>query len=278
MLNEPRSSPPPPSLGQLAARRSDHSRKKVLDCLHRIYALRDVRHVASEMMAVVEELVPCVNISFDSVNLATGEVTNVFDRPIPLSHADFMARWEVFCHQHPGIAYLAAGGKAPIIAISDFLSDRQFRETGFFREFFHPIAGTTHQLGIILPVPGYVVGVALNRDRNFTRRERELLEELQPHFTQAFQNAQLLSSIQAAPEAEFSSWRRKGLTHRECEVLTWLAEGKRNAEIAIILHMQPRTVGKHLENIFAKLGVETRAAAAAEARRLARFTGPVFPR
>jgi DNA-binding CsgD family transcriptional regulator len=57
-----------------------------------------------------------------------------------------------------------------------------------------------------------------------------------------------------------------GLTKRETEVLHWLGEGKRNAEIAVILGTTARTIGKHLEHIFAKLGVETRAAAAAIAR------------
>ncbi|HYP83671.1 response regulator transcription factor [Variovorax sp.] len=53
------------------------------------------------------------------------------------------------------------------------------------------------------------------------------------------------------------------LTPRETEVLSWLAKGKTNRDIADILGMSPRTVNKHLEHIFEKLGVETRAAAAA---------------
>ena len=53
------------------------------------------------------------------------------------------------------------------------------------------------------------------------------------------------------------------LTAREAEVLAWLAKGKTNRDIADILGMSPRTVSKHLEHIFEKLGVETRAAAAA---------------
>ncbi len=53
------------------------------------------------------------------------------------------------------------------------------------------------------------------------------------------------------------------LTPREVEVLTWVSQGKTNGEIAAILNSRPRTVGKHLERIFVKLGVETRTAAAA---------------
>ena len=53
------------------------------------------------------------------------------------------------------------------------------------------------------------------------------------------------------------------LTPRETEVLSWLAKGKTNRDIGEILGTSPRTVNKHLEHIFEKLGVETRAAAAA---------------
>ncbi len=53
-----------------------------------------------------------------------------------------------------------------------------------------------------------------------------------------------------------------GLTSREAEVLYWIAEGKTNPEIAIILESSVNTVKKHANNLFAKLGVETRTAAA----------------
>lgn len=57
------------------------------------------------------------------------------------------------------------------------------------------------------------------------------------------------------------------LTCREGEVLLWLSRGKSNREIGGILQISPRTVNKHLEQIFVKLGVENRASAAARAVR-----------
>lgn len=53
-----------------------------------------------------------------------------------------------------------------------------------------------------------------------------------------------------------------GLTAREAEVLYWVAQGKTNRDIGDILGTSPRTVTKHLEHVFEKLGVETRTAAA----------------
>lgn len=58
------------------------------------------------------------------------------------------------------------------------------------------------------------------------------------------------------------------LTPRESEVLSWLAKGKTNRDIADILGMSPRTVNKHLEHIYEKLGVETRTAAVAVAGQM----------
>jgi DNA-binding CsgD family transcriptional regulator len=55
------------------------------------------------------------------------------------------------------------------------------------------------------------------------------------------------------------------LSHREAEVLSWVACGKTNGEIGMILDLSPRTVQKHLEHTYQKLGVENRTAAAAKA-------------
>jgi len=61
--------------------------------------------------------------------------------------------------------------------------------------------------------------------------------------------------------------RAHALTSREAEVLLWISRGKSNRDIGQILDISPRTVNKHLEQVFVKLGVENRAAAAAVAVR-----------
>lgn len=60
---------------------------------------------------------------------------------------------------------------------------------------------------------------------------------------------------------------RLPLTNREAEVLLWVSYGKPNRVISDVLHISPRTVTKHLERIFDKLGIENRSAAAAVAIR-----------
>ncbi|HYP18087.1 MAG TPA: response regulator [Opitutus sp.] len=63
---------------------------------------------------------------------------------------------------------------------------------------------------------------------------------------------------------------RLGLTPREAEVLFWIAQGKANPDIATILGAGVRTVHKHVENIFRKLGLETRHAATVAALEILR--------
>ena len=70
----------------------------------------------------------------------------------------------------------------------------------------------------------------------------------------------------AAEEGQEDGLRQHfGLTQRESEVLLWIARGKSNRDIGDILGLSPRTVNKHLEQVYAKLGVENRASAAIKA-------------
>jgi DNA-binding CsgD family transcriptional regulator len=78
----------------------------------------------------------------------------------------------------------------------------------------------------------------------------------------------LLRLIEGDPNDDQALLRNKlNLTQREAEVLLWIARGKSNRDIADILKLSPRTVNKHLEQIFNKIGVENRASAAALAVR-----------
>jgi DNA-binding NarL/FixJ family response regulator len=52
--------------------------------------------------------------------------------------------------------------------------------------------------------------------------------------------------------------RAAGLTQREAEVMRLVALGRANTEVATALSVSPRTVEKHLQNIFEKLGARSR--------------------
>lgn len=76
-----------------------------------------------------------------------------------------------------------------------------------------------------------------------------------------------LLGLRPADASTTSRLATASLTQRETEVLSWIAKGKTNRDVGEILGVSPRTVNKHLEHVFEKLGVETRAAAAALASR-----------
>src|SRR6201988_2638589 len=61
-----------------------------------------------------------------------------------------------------------------------------------------------------------------------------------------------------------------GLTRRELEGLAWVAEGKTNNDVGLILGIRAATVKKHLDHIFQKMGVETRTSAVASAIKASR--------
>jgi DNA-binding NarL/FixJ family response regulator len=68
--------------------------------------------------------------------------------------------------------------------------------------------------------------------------------------------------LEQRAQALGSNDMRGRLTQRQIEVLSWVARGKTNAEVAAILSLKTGTIGKYLERIFPKLGVENRTAAA----------------
>jgi DNA-binding NarL/FixJ family response regulator len=97
------------------------------------------------------------------------------------------------------------------------------------------------------------VGISLNRARrDFSDEELLLAELLRPH-------------LQAGELAVRRATARAALTSREREVLDLVAGGATNAAVAEALVVSPGTVKKHLDNIYAKLGVSSRAAAAERA-------------
>jgi DNA-binding CsgD family transcriptional regulator len=109
------------------------------------------------------------------------------------------------------------------------------------------------RLGNSLPFPATPLIV----DRQDTRLSIRLIPDSPDH---------LLVLEEEKTAVDYVGLQRLGLTPREAEVLHWVSEGKTNFEIGAILHSSPRTVGKHLERIYAKLDVETRTAAAAAPR------------
>jgi prevent-host-death family protein len=155
--------------------------------------------------------------------------------------------------------HFAAGGEPSALMLSDFFTSTQLRNSiqweltckavGIDRSITLPVAGSAPLSGVSL----------CRRGRDFTERERLLLNLLRPHYNQAFENARLTSALLARCAEPVQDY---ALTPRELEVARWVGQGKTNPEIAIILETSVRTVEKHMERILGKLGAENRTAVA----------------
>jgi DNA-binding CsgD family transcriptional regulator len=173
--------------------------------------------------------------------------------------------------EHPLVCYHSEHVDGGVHRITDSVSHADFRRTPLYADYYAAV-GLDHVLSLPLHADGrLIVAFVLNRTRrDFSERERDLLEIVRPHLATLYRQSYSLAEAQRALAASGEPsplWRgttdtMAGLTPREREVLGWVAAGKTNAQIAAILGAMPRTVAKHLERIFEKLGVETRTAAA----------------
>jgi DNA-binding CsgD family transcriptional regulator len=153
-------------------------------------------------------------------------------------------------HEHPCYAPQAHLGVALPLKISDFMTRRELHRLGLYQEVYKHLHTEFQMVMSLKPSSTDMVALVLSSSRkDYTERDRVVLALLQP-------------AIQRA----YATLRRRrqhtSLSTREAEVLAWVAEAKTNKEVALILGISSRTVQKHLESIFAKLGVETRTAAA----------------
>jgi DNA-binding CsgD family transcriptional regulator len=149
--------------------------------------------------------------------------------------------------------------------VSDFLSLRRFHRTELYQYVSGPV-GIEDMFRLWLDPSGARLEFDRAR-RDFSERDRDVLNVLLPHLAQLRRHA--AARQRASPSVATASEK---LTPREREVLEFVAEGKTNAEIAALLWISPGTVRRHLENVFEKLDVHTRTAAVAAVRD-ARYPG-----
>jgi DNA-binding CsgD family transcriptional regulator len=163
--------------------------------------------------------------------------------------------------EHPLVRYHSSTVGGGAHRISDSLSATEFRESALFNEYYRRI-GIDHVVAVPLFVDrGLLVSFVLNRNRtDFSDRECALLNLVRDPLAALYRNL-----LARKKDRGFSALP---VTPREREVLSWLAAGKTDRDIGEILGMSPRTVQKHLQHIYEKLGVETRTAAVVRAMEM----------
>ena len=185
--------------------------------------------------------------------------------------ADEIACFDRHFFEHPLVRHHGIEEGLLTRRISDLVSRHDFQRSALYGDYYSRIG-----LEYAIAVPLFrddrmLVSVVLNRrGLDFDERDRERLELLRPHLAFLYRHAREAvarpagaTPLPSVPERgpvppEVSP---PGLTLREGEVMHWLACGKTDTEIAALLSISPRTVQKHLEHVYVKLGVETRTAA-----------------
>jgi DNA-binding CsgD family transcriptional regulator len=155
--------------------------------------------------------------------------------------------------QHPLLAGPITVGRA--LRESDVMTRREMRSNPVCQ--LGRLAGIRYAMDLWIVDRGRIVG-GFGFDgssRDFSERDKLVLETLAPHLVHVHRRARARRRGRANGALDV-------LTQREREVLLLVADGLTNAEVAAALYIAPGTVRKHLDNIYAQLGVKSRTAAA----------------
>jgi DNA-binding CsgD family transcriptional regulator len=211
------------------------------------------------------ELIPAAHVLYRENDLAGRRTPLMIDATGACEDGDDELYWTV--GPCPVTAYRTRTGDPSAVRVTDVVSWRAYRETATYREYFRP-GGIDHMLDLALETgDGRQRSILFCRERgapDFSGRDRVVLELLRPHLRAREARADLRRRVLAATTDEPVELAGAGpaLTPREREVVFLAGAGRTNADIAAELWISRATVKKHLENVYLKLGVNSRAAAA----------------
>jgi DNA-binding CsgD family transcriptional regulator len=246
---------------------SSDSLRALIDGLAELYASPAYGEYPSRVIRVVSGLVPAESCSYNEMP-ATGPVTWQVDPPDVGAFRGGADAFRQHLPEHPVLKHHQQTGSGEPRRISDFLSDRQFRGLGIYRDFYR-YADTDYQTAFMVPRPGGgLIAVALNRvQHDFTDEHLEVLDLLRPHIGQAAATAALLR--QPVPGVAEEPGGKPLLTPRQTHILELVAAGHPDRSIARMLGISTRTVHAHLQHTYRVLNVASRTEALAQLRELA---------
>ncbi|MDX6658116.1 MAG: hypothetical protein QOH62_2909 [Solirubrobacteraceae bacterium] len=233
--------------------------RAVLEFVELAWALAGEQPFPRETLDAMAQLIPCDAIGYCELDrVRRREVAYVGNDG---DGGDEDAFWEIV-DEHPLCHHQQAYADFSATRLSDVISSQKLVNTRVYSEWFRPN-------GIVAELE---VGIARSRTvtRNFVLsrsggdfsvRDREVLEVLAPHLARIHERELLRRAADIAAPGSLGL-----LTARETDVLELVAAGLTNAAIAERLWISPGTVKKHLDNVYAKLGVANRTAAAALVR------------
>jgi DNA-binding CsgD family transcriptional regulator len=235
------------------------------ELLHAVAEAEDgVDALARAAVSALPRLVASEITSLSVCDLESGR-RKVVATPVAAIGADDIAAFNRHFRAHPLVHYHADLRGPGAHRISDSIPFSRFRNSGLYSEYYRRI-GIDHAVALPIHVDDKtLISFVLNRRRcDFSNRDLDLLNLVGGGLSRLYKKAatmdraQFLLSTKGLDEYRLEAL---GVTPREIEVLRWLAAGKSDREIAALLSCSHRTVQKHLQRVYIKLGVETRTGA-----------------
>lgn len=243
-----------------------------------VCGMLDIEELRYGLLASLQRLLPSDWISLNDVASDPEGIVTIMQ---PDAGFELHEVWKRLAHENPLLRYYLRTQDGRAYRFSDVIERDELEALALYRELYLPL-GVRHQMAFTLPAsPDRVLAIALSRaDRDYSDEERDFANRARPFLIQAYLNAIAHQSLQVELEQARGApllevLRAAGLTKREAEVLRLLALGRSNHHIAAALGISFRTVGKHLEHSFRKLGVGDRSSAAGRAWELAGGGWPV---
>jgi DNA-binding CsgD family transcriptional regulator len=248
---------------------------RVLELADRLCGLPGPEQFRAAARQALRDVLPGHEVLWTAADLDAGTATAAglagVDAALGALLADRVA-------DHPSVAsYLARPADLTPRRVSDVAGEREWLASAAYREVFAPIGGR-HQLSLVvrLVAPARGEGFVVLRDAtDFTDEERDLAGRLLPTLTllDRLYAAGTFPGPQQCTAAEARArWR---LTPREHDVLVLLADGLTAAAIGRVTCTSVRTVRKHLEHVYDKLGTHDRLMAVDRARACGLLPPPV---
>jgi DNA-binding NarL/FixJ family response regulator len=240
--------------------------RALLDLLGDVVGVLDLEEFQRELLRGLLTTLPCKWASLNSIGPA-----GVSALVTPHLADEWFGRFAELAHENPLYQYWLRTHDGRAYRFRDVAERASLEATRLYREVYAPL-GIRYQVAFTLPSePDQILAVVLHREEHdFSDAERDFLDRARPFLIQAHRNAIAYSALKARSlDALDGALTGHGLTTREAEVLRLVALGGSNRDIAARLGVSDRTVQKHLERTFRKLGVSSRSAAAARAWELA---------
>jgi DNA-binding CsgD family transcriptional regulator len=179
-----------------------HLRDKDLSALLELVAesqrLVEPDQFRAGLLPLVRRAVPCAMATYNEFEPGTDNAVALFDPPEAMIFDDPGELLARVAPSNPLITRFAETRDGHAYKISDFITRSELHETAIWKEAYRPL-GVEYQMAFALPSqPSVVIGIALSDgERDFSERDRELLNRARPQLVQAYRNAHVYSELRA---------------------------------------------------------------------------------